>query len=649
MGDHFGVQRRLRRSWWPALRCRQLPKSKKTSEVGLSPSSTSAQAVDTLDVMSQARSVSVNVYVKSKCVYSTELTTSLELGRQRPGEAPPFLRIDDRVVVARLEESEFSRRHVTLNLLGDGRIRVANESTVNNIVVGTDDRVEPGEQRDVTAPILVTLGDRVVHLEPAQDEPEGNGIFDSFAHQTLPPGLASHHSMAEMLSVNRSQKDTEYLLRGLHATIGCFQIATTSADFFKMATDALLDVVAMETAAALTLSGEDWNVEAFRSKSLVEADDAVWQPSRTILQRVREEKKTFWQVPDGESLKAASLANVKVLIAAPILNRNAEVIGALYGDHRWDTSSREDPEVTEVEAILVELLSTSIAAGIARLDQEKAAIESRVLFEQFFTPQLSRILEEEPELLVGKDAEVTLLSCDIRRFSQVSETLGARITLDWINDIMGTLSSCIANNQGVVVDTFGDELLGMWGAPDERPDHAQLACRAAIQMLQQLPALNMRWQSVLDQPMDLGIGIHTGRARVGNIGSEHKFKYGPIGLTVQLANRTQRATRSLQIKILVTNATAAKLDESFPMRKLCRVTHKQVEGPMELFELATESSESWLELQRRYEAAYAAFDRGDMPTATKLLAKILTDHPYDHPTLQLVSRINERLSSSWSF
>ena len=123
---------------------------------------------------------------------------------------------------------------------------------------------------------------------------------------------------------------------------------------------------------------------------------------------------------------------------------------------------------------------------------------------------------------------MTLLFADVRGFSRISERLGPAGTVNWINDIMGALSTCVLDHQGVLVDYIGDELIAMWGAPKEAPDHARRACRAALDMLAKLPELNERWRSTLKEPMGLGIGINTGVAQVGNTGSAYKFKYGAL-------------------------------------------------------------------------------------------------------------------------
>ena len=151
------------------------------------------------------------------------------------------------------------------------------------------------------------------------------------------------------------------------------------------------------------------------------------------------------------------------VVASPILNKEGEVIGAIYGDRLKPTSGMHVPTVTELEALLVELVSCAVAAGLARLDQEQAALRARVQFEQFFTPELARQLAAQPDLLEGRDCEVTVLFCDIRGFSRISERLGPTKTVQWIRDVMGVLSDCVLEHKGVLVDYIGDELMAMWG------------------------------------------------------------------------------------------------------------------------------------------------------------------------------------------
>ncbi|HJT77967.1 MAG TPA: adenylate/guanylate cyclase domain-containing protein, partial [Gemmataceae bacterium] len=196
----------------------------------------------------------------------------------------------------------------------------------------------------------------------------------------------------------------------------------------------------------------------------------------------------------------------------------------------------------------------------------------------------------------------------------------------------------ILDHQGVLVDYAGDEVMAMWGAPAEQPDHARLACRAARAMVDRLADLNAHWQGVLGGPMAFGIGINTGEARVGNVGSHRKFKYGLHGTTANLASRVQGATKYLRAGILVTAATRAALGDEFALRRLCRIGVVNIEQPVELYELRPQPGPGWPALRDGYEKALTAFEEGDFRQAAGLLGNLLVDHPDDGPSLVLLSR-----------
>ena len=192
------------------------------------------------------------------------------------------------------------------------------------------------------------------------------------------------------------------------------------------------------------------SIEAQQVAPRLAADAPRPPASRHVLNKVRQRAKTLWDKPESERDATASLESIAAVVAAPILNRQGDVIGALYGDRSFlSQANRQRGEITEVQAMLIELLAGGIAAGLERLKHEQAAVAARVQFEQFFTPDLAKQLEQNPDLLKGRESEVTLLFCDIRGFSRVSEKLGPAKTVEWINDVMGVLSDSVLAHQGV--------------------------------------------------------------------------------------------------------------------------------------------------------------------------------------------------------
>jgi adenylate cyclase len=456
--------------------------------------------------------------------------------------------------------------------------------------------------------------------------------LQALAEPTIPPGLSSFRAAP----LAGSSIDFKELIPWLQAAMDVLQSAASSADFFAKAARAVVDLVNLDSGRVLLLHQDEWQVQAVSTAPRVVQEAA--RPSQHVLNRVRQEKRTFWELPGPSAMVAESIRKLDAVVAAPILDRNGLVIGALYGDRHQESGPTAAGPITELEAMLVELLARGVASGLARLEQEQAALTARVQFEQFFTPELSRQLALQPDLLQGRDAEVTVLFCDIRGFSRISEHLGPARTVEWISDVMGKLSDSVRAEAGVLVDYIGDELMAMWGAPEDQPDHACLACRAALAMLDQLPKLNEHWKAIIKEPMSLGIGINTGVARVGNTGSQHKFKYGPLGNTVNLASRVQGGTKHFKCKLLITGATQARLKTSFALRRLCQVRVVNIAEPVTLYELVPEGQAGWPEAKAEYEKALEEFENQNFSRAARILGNWRAQYTDDAPALLLLYR-----------
>jgi adenylate cyclase len=234
---------------------------------------------------------------------------------------------------------------------------------------------------------------------------------------------------------------------------------------------------------------------------------------------------------------------------------------------------------------VVQLLASSVGANLARA----TATRTRVQFEQFFSPELVRELERNPDLLEGHNQEVTILVSDLRGFTSLSERLGAQITCRLIRDMMERLTDRIVAQGGVIVDYAGDGILAMWNAPVAQSDHAVRGCRAALAMQGEMPGLNSRWGDVVGGPLILGVGLNTGVAQVGNTGSTRKFKYGPHGYTVNLASRVQDATKKLGAPVLITGSTADQLPDTFITTRVGRTQMPGVTDGVILYQLNGEA------------------------------------------------------------
>jgi adenylate cyclase len=204
-------------------------------------------------------------------------------------------------------------------------------------------------------------------------------------------------------------------------------------------------------------------------------------------------------------------------------------------------------------------------------------------------------------------------------------------------------------NHGVLIDYIGDELMAMWGAPVARGDHAELACCAALDMIDRLEELDTRWSDLLGEPMRIGIGLNSGEAHVGVTGSRQRFKYGPLGPNVNIASRVQGASKYLKTSLLMTQRTLDFMQDRsrFSIRRLCTAKVVNIEEQIPLFEVQRPTAESST-LFRQYETALALFEKGRLSEASRLLGGLLANQHDDGPSQLLMSRVLSAIVSDGS-
>lgn len=586
----------------------------------------------------------LKVYDGARLVVTWELPRVAEIGRREPSEPMPYARIQrptgDRLIIADLHETNISRKHLTVEPRPSGKVSLGNDSSKNSIALAGGERLRPGERRVLGLPVVCEIGGKVLRIEPiAQERVQMQSLREPtlMPGKSLPPastllrGLVDESTGGE----EASSVGNEDILTWLQASMEVFQSAATSAQFLPKAAEAAVQMVGLDQAGVLLYRDGKWSVAAIGTRD-GPTNSGRWSASQSMLQKVLEERRTFYQVPQDVSA-AQSLIGVQSLVAAPILDREGEVIGALYGERR-SASAMLSP-IRELEAKLFELLAYGVASGLARIEQEQQLIAERVRFEQFFTPELARMLESRgDDMLAARDVEITVLFCDIKGFSRISAKSGAAVAIEWVREVLSDMSDCVAEFQGVLVDYSGDALEAIWGAPLASEDHAAQACRAALKMREVLPALSHRWEAKLGEATDVSIGINTGSARVGNIGSRRKFKYGAFGTTVNLASRVQGATKHVGMPLLVTGGTVARLPAGFHLRRLCTVRTVNILEPVDLYELCYMPDEFWKSLQPRYERALAMFEQRRFADARQLLSELFAEFPDDEPTCKLLQR-----------
>ena len=172
-------------------------------------------------------------------------------------------------------------------------------------------------------------------------------------------------------------------------------------------------------------------------------------------------------------------------------------------------------------------------------------------FARYTSPEIADYVLSTPEGAKqgGSSREVSILMSDLRGFTAMSTHLSSTELIDLINHYFEFMSEAISRNKGTVIEFLGDGIFSVFGAPIDLPDHPAAAVRCAVEMQNAMEKVNA-WNREKGYPeLEMGIGIHTGLAVVGNIGSEHKMKYGCMGETVNLAGRLESLSTGGQIYI----------------------------------------------------------------------------------------------------
>ena len=265
-----------------------------------------------------------------------------------------------------------------------------------------------------------------------------------------------------------------------------------------------------------------------------------------------------------------------LLISLAIVG-TASAIAMLLG---WRLAARMSRALSRVSAglrrlarqeyVKVEVIRTGdeledLATGFnTMVDGLRERDKLRATMGKYMTAQvMSHVLAGDVEL-GGKLLAVTILFCDLRDFTTLSERKTAHEVVELLNEYFTAMVEVIADEGGVVDKYIGDNIMAVFGAPVSRPDDAVRAIRAAVRMRHALAALNARFAERGAAQLRFGIGLHTGEVVAGNIGSPSRMEYTVIGDAVNLASRLESSTKERGVDILISEETyrgaAAQVD-----------------------------------------------------------------------------------------
>ncbi len=218
-------------------------------------------------------------------------------------------------------------------------------------------------------------------------------------------------------------------------------------------------------------------------------------------------------------------------------------------------------------------------------------------FEKYVSPKIIKKVTEDPSALNlgGEKRTITVFFSDIRGFTSISEKLNPEKLVHLLNEYLTEMTNIILKHEGVVDKYMGDAIMAFWNAPMDQPDHALRAAHASFDMEKALKKLQQKWKKDGIPAFDIGIGLNTGPAVVGNMGSDSRFDYTAMGDTVNLGARLESINKQYSSRILISENTKNMIKKEFMTRKIDKVAVKGKNEPVMIYELAgsREEAEDW--------------------------------------------------------
>ena len=291
--------------------------------------------------------------------------------------------------------------------------------------------------------------------------------------------------------------------------------------------------------------------------------------SRTITQKAIKERvallsqdaKSDAQFSGSESIVSQG---VRSTICAPLLTES-NVHGVVYADRLDPFASFSSDDLELITAVAAQ---TAVAVETIKAHKRLAHEEvARANYSRFLPEYVVKQILENPESLGlgGVTQKITVLFADIRGFTGISEHEKPERIVQLLNLYFTEMTDIIFEHGGTLDKYIGDEMMALFGAPHTTPDDAKNALNAAVAMQRRLKEINQKLLAEGFLEIGVGIGLHTGEATVGYIGSDKRSEYTAIGDTVNLASRVQN--QAATGKIIISEATAAEAESQHPLKQ----------------------------------------------------------------------------------
>ncbi|GAA0588222.1 adenylate/guanylate cyclase domain-containing protein [Caenispirillum bisanense] len=350
-----------------------------------------------------------------------------------------------------------------------------------------------------------------------------------------------------------------------------------------------------------------------------------------------------WRPRNAHSVEvvAALVVGYLMIMLVPLVRARwtvllgAAAIAAMFGFswYSFDTAlTLYDPVFPAMVATILFVYLTYV--GYTTEEAQKRQV--RQAFGQYLSPALVERLAADPTQLKlgGEMRDMTLMFCDVRGFTTISELFDAEGLTRLINRFLTPMTDIIMARQGTIDKYMGDCIMAFWNAPLDDADHARHACDSALGMIASLTALNQALEQEAKEegrrhvPLNIGIGLNSGIVCVGNMGSQQRFDYSVLGDNVNLASRLEGQSKTYGVTVVLGEGTAAQAPE-YAMIELDLIKVKGKTEAVRIFALlgdpALAATEGFQALRAKHDRMLVAYRAQQWSQTRTLMAELRHD------------------------
>lgn len=278
---------------------------------------------------------------------------------------------------------------------------------------------------------------------------------------------------------------------------------------------------------------------------------------------------------------------IGAVICAPLISKNKGNIGAIYLDNSVTQKKFYEGDIEFMRSFASQAAIAIENAQLYEKIKKEEKIKARL--QRFFSPAVVEkiMVQEEALTLGGEHCIATILFCDIRGYTSLTEKIDTLVSVEILNDFLSSMTEAVFVNEGTLDKYIGDCVMAIFGAPVAHPDDPLRAIKAALDMKQRVCRLKEEWCKKMKIPevesFEIGIGIHTGEVIAGNVGNINRMEYTVVSTAVNLASRLENTAEPGQI--LISRSTYELTKGFINAKKLSPVSLKNISKPVEVYEV----------------------------------------------------------------